>query len=159
SLLTWCQGVVKDSRTHPVELEDRGFCFRNADLQETGFYWFDSREQMLAYLSDCWPCDYRADPETVGRDPRLPLKAARYGEYVHRYDAGEMSEEVFLAYLSEAHPAVTVHWIGTLAEMLEGEGAFACQWRADFRGSDDPEDGYPIEPGEVDDCLNAMGWW
>ncbi len=157
-LVNWCREAPLDTMTAPVEEDYWGFCAANSQLETTWFAWFPTLDALLRYLSDCWPFDYHAAPETFEGDPAVVLKAARFGVAVRRYAASEIEEDLLLAILSEAHPDVTVQWLGTFGDMLDGDGSFAREWRADFRGLDILDGGCPIEQDELDDMLRAMAW-
>jgi hypothetical protein len=70
----------------------------------------------------------------------------------------EEEEDLFLDILSNAHPGVTVEWVGTLGDLFDGEGTFAREWRAEFRALDVLEGDYPLEADELDDALRALAW-
>ena len=156
TLLNWCREAPLDTGTALVEDDYWGFYAANATLETSWFAWFPTRDDLLRFLADCWPFDYHASCQSLDDDPTLVLKAARFGVAVMQYEAGEIDEDLFLALLSEVHPGVTLHWIGTFEEMLYGDVSFAREWRADFRGMDITEGDYPIEGDEYDDALRAM---
>lgn len=161
TLVHWCRETPMDAGVSLVEPDYWGFCASRIEGEETRepwFAWFPTRDAMLRYFADCWPFDYHDEPEALERDSPLLLKAARFGVAVRRYDAGELEEDLFLAILSDAHPGVTVEWVGTLGDLFDGEGTFAREWRADFRGMDVLEGDDPLEPDEMDDALRALAW-
>ena len=158
SLMDWCRSAPLETGTSLVEEDFWGFYADNRKLETTWFAWFRTREEMLLYFRDCWGFDYHVSPEALEDDTSQMLKAARYGVGVERFGRDEIEEDLFLALLSDVHPDVTVHWIGTFEDMLDGATAFARAWRADFRGLDIAEGDYTIEDDEMEDVLRAMAW-
>jgi hypothetical protein len=158
SLMDWCRSAPLETGTSVIAEDYWGFYAENMATGTTWFAWFTTRNAMLLYFRDCWGFNYHVAPEALEEDTSLMLKAARYGVVVARYEAGNIDEDLFLSLLSDVHPDVTVHWIGTLEDMLDGDTAFARAWRADFRGMDLKDGDYPIEDDEMDDVLRAMAW-
>ena len=158
SLARWCREAPLDAGTSVVEADYWGFFAANALTSASWFAWFPTRFSLLRYLSDCWPFDYHDAPDALEAEPRNLLAAARYGVAARRYDAGELDEELYLALLSDAHPGVTVYWVGTFGELLDGEASFCREWRAQFRGLDVVDGDYPIKEDEVGEVLQVLAW-
>ncbi len=154
-LSDWCREAALDAGTALIEDHYWGFYAENRRLESSWFAWFQTRGAMLSYFSDCWPFDYHGDPQELESGM---LTAARYGVAVQRFAAEEIDEDLFLALISEAHPDVTVHWLGTLSDLLDGDGSFAREWRASFRGMDITEGADPIKDEELNEVLLALAW-
>lgn len=142
-LLSWCREAPLDAGCALVEDGYWGLYATNSALDLAWFWWFPTRHNLLKYLADCWPANVHDDPTRLEADTGLMLRAARFGELARLYAEGDLPEPTFLSRLSEAHPHVRVHWLGTLADLLYGDG--------------DPEDGEdPIAERELDDAYRAL---
>jgi hypothetical protein len=154
-LSDWCRGAALDAGTSLVEDHYWGFYAENRAAETSWFAWFATLEDMLRYFADCWPFDYHGSPEDLEGGM---LRAARFGVAVQRFAADEIDEDLFLALLSEAHLEVTVHWLGTLSQLLDGDGSFVREWRATFRGKDITTGGHAIEDDELSEVLQVLAW-
>lgn len=120
------------------------------------FQWFDSREELLAFLTDYSPALYMSfeqEEEWIGFRDRLRAIAESFEDEPLR------SLGTFNSVLKGL---LQIDWIGGFEELCQGQESFCCKVRGWFRDPGDIDEAAiqaseaPIEPDELQDFCERL---